>query len=160
MGYEYEEEEQPMVLQDVWMFQREIPSRELHYSLQLPPGWEFRASWINSPEIKPTQNGGNQWEWVVRDVKGIRKEEEMPPIYGVAGQMIVSFFPPGGAAANGFTSWQEMGNWYRNLTNGRRDTSPQITQQVATLTGSTPDSAGENESAGAVRAARCPLCSD
>jgi len=29
-----------------------------------------------------------------------------------------------------------MGNWYRNLTNGRRDASPQITQQVATLTAS------------------------
>ena len=60
----------------------------------------------------------------------------MPPIYGVAGQMIVSFFPPGGASANGFTSWLEMGNWYRNLTSGRRDASPQITQQVATITAS------------------------
>ena len=26
VGYEYEEEEQPLVLQDVWMFQREIPA--------------------------------------------------------------------------------------------------------------------------------------
>jgi hypothetical protein len=29
-----------------------------------------------------------------------------------------------------------MGNWYRNLTNGRRDASPEITQQVATITAS------------------------
>jgi Transglutaminase-like superfamily len=58
----------------------------------------------------------------------------MPPIYGVAGQLVVSFFPAGGASAHGFSSWQEMGNWYRNLTGGRRDASPQITQQVATLT--------------------------
>ncbi len=134
VGYEYEEDEQPMVLQDVWMFQREIPGRELHYSLQLPAGWEYKASWINYSEAKPTQSGNNQWEWVVSDVKGIRKEVEMPPIDGVAGQMIVSFFPPGGAAANGFSSWQQMGSWYLNLTNGRRDASPQITQQVATLT--------------------------
>jgi hypothetical protein len=136
VGYEYEEDEQPMVLQDVWVFQREIPGRELHYSLQLPSGWEYKASWINYPEIKPTQSGNNQWEWVISDVKGIRKEAEMPPIYGVSGQMIISFFPPGGASGNGFTSWQEMGNWYRNLTNGRRDASPQITQEVTTLTAS------------------------
>jgi transglutaminase-like putative cysteine protease len=120
----------------VWVFQREIPARERHYSLQLPVGWEYKASWINYPEIKPTQGGNNQWEWVVSDVKAIRQEAEMPPIEGIAGQMIVSFFPQGGASANGFTSWQEMGNWYRNLTNGRRDASPEITQQVAALTAS------------------------
>lgn len=136
VGYEYEEDEQPMVLQDVWMFQREIPGRELHYSLQLPSGWEYKASWINSAEIKPTPGGSNHWEWVMNDVKGIRKEAEMPPIEGVAGQMIVSFFPPGGASRNGFTGWLEMGNWYSNLTNGRRDASPEITRQVAALTAS------------------------
>jgi hypothetical protein len=138
VGYEYEQDEQPMVLQDVWMFQREVPGRELHYSLQLPSGWEYKASWINYSEVKPTHSGNNQWDWVVSDVKEIRKEAEMPPIYGVSGQMIVSFFPPGGASANGFASWQEMGNWYRKLTDGRRDASPQITQQVATLTATTP----------------------
>ena len=136
IGYEYEEEEQPMVLQDVWMFQREIPGRELHYSLQLPAGWEFKASWVNHAEVKPEQSG-NQWNWVVSDIRDLRKEEEMPPIAGVAGQMIVSFFPAGGpAASNGFGSWIEMGKWYLNLTNGRRDTSPQITQQVVSITAS------------------------
>lgn len=135
VGYEYEEDEQPMVLQSIWMLQREIPGRELHYSIQLPSGWEYKASWINYPEVKPTQNG-NSWEWVVSDVKGIRKEEEMPPIEGVAGQMVVSFFPPGGSSVNGFSSWLEMGKWYANLASGRREASPAITQQVAALTAS------------------------
>jgi len=134
VGYEYEEEEQPMVLQSIWMFQREVPARELHYSLQLPPGWEYKASWINYPEIKPTQSGNNQWDWVVNDVKAIRKESDMPPIEGVAGQLVISFFPPGGPSLNGFRSWQEMGKWYLNLTNGRRDASPEIKQQVSSLT--------------------------
>lgn len=135
VGYEYEEEEQPMVLQTGWMLQEEIPGRELHYSLQLPPGWEYKASWINYPEVQPTQNG-NKWEWVVNDIKGIRKEEAMPPIEGVAGQLVVSFYPPGGASTSGFSSWLEMGKWYTSLTAGRRDPSPAITQQVATLTAS------------------------
>lgn len=135
VGYEYDKEEQPMVLQTVWDFQRGIPGRELHFSLQLPPGWEYKTFWINYPEVKPAQSG-NQWEWIVSDIKAIRQEAEMPPIEGVAGQMAVSFFPPGGASTNGFKSWPEMGKWYLNLTNGRRDASPQINQQVASLTAS------------------------
>src|SRR6202451_1689543 len=39
VGYEYEVEEQPFYLQDMWYFQGEDPLREGHYSLQLPPGW-------------------------------------------------------------------------------------------------------------------------
>ncbi|HZQ95535.1 MAG TPA: DUF3857 and transglutaminase domain-containing protein [Candidatus Sulfotelmatobacter sp.] len=135
VGYEYEQEEQPMVLQNVWIVQREIPGRELHFSLQLPAGWEYKASWINYPEIKPAQ-AGNTWEWIVSDVKGIRSEQQMPPIVGVAGQMVVSFFPPGGAALNGFGSWLEMGKWYSNLTTGRRDASPEIISHIKTLTAS------------------------
>jgi hypothetical protein len=47
IGWEYEMEEQPLVLQDVWSFQHESPVRESHYSLQLPAGWEYKASWLN-----------------------------------------------------------------------------------------------------------------
>lgn len=133
VGYEYEEDEQPLVLQDVWDFQREIPVRETHYSLQLPVGWAYKAYWINYPETKPTESG-TQLQWTVGDVKGIRQEAEMPPLNGVSGRMVVSFFPQGGALTRGFTNWQEMGAWYGGLTSGRRDASPQIKQQVATLT--------------------------
>ena len=73
---------------------------------------------------------------MVSDVKAIRSEAEMPPIKGVAGQMIISFYPPGGASANGFSSWQQMGESYRNLTTGRRDASSEISQQVASITAS------------------------
>jgi hypothetical protein len=135
VAYEYEVEERPLVLEDNWVFQEESPVRESHYSLLLPSGWEYRASWLNSPETKPTQSGSGP-QWTVSDVKGIRSEEDMPPFSGVAGQMIVSFFPPGGPAANGFTSWQQMGRWYVNLTSGRRDASPEIKQQVSLLTAS------------------------
>ena len=135
VGYEYEEEEQPLVLQDVWGFQREIPVRETHYSLQLPPGWAYKAFWINYPESKPNESG-SQLQWVISDVKAIRKEAEMPPFDGVSGQMVVSFFPQGGASSRGFTTWPEMGTWYLNLINGRRDASSEIKQQVASLTAS------------------------
>jgi hypothetical protein len=136
VGYEYEAEEQPYVLQDVWHFQESNPSREAHYTLQLPQGWEYKATWMNYPEVKPIQ-AGNQSQWVVSDVKGIKHEDNMPPWQGVAGQMIVSFFPPGGPAQNrGFQNWKEMGIWYQGLTSGRREPSPELKQKVAALTAS------------------------
>jgi hypothetical protein len=134
VGYEYEVEEHPLVLQDIWDFQEENPIREIHYSLQLPSGWEYKSSWLNYPEVKPTQSGSNQWQWVLSDLKGVRKEDDMPPLAGLMGQMIVSFFPQGGPTVNGFNNWKQMGNWYANLTSGRREPSAEIKQKVTDLT--------------------------
>src|SRR5216684_5717133 len=136
VGYEYEEEDQPFVLQDVWYFQESNPVREAHYTLQLPSGWEYKATWMNYAEAKPAQSG-NQSQWVVSGVKGIKREDSMPPWQGVAGQMIVSFFPPGGSAQNqGFQNWKQMGIWYQGLTSGRRDASAELKQKVVSLTSS------------------------
>ena len=133
IGYEYEEEDQPFVLQDVWSFQETNPVREAHYSLQLPSGWEYKATWINYPEVKPTQ-AGNQAQWVVSDIKAIKPENEMPPMRAVAGLLVLSFVPPGGGANRGFQNWREMGHWEAGLEQGRRDASPEIKQKVAALT--------------------------
>jgi hypothetical protein len=134
VGYEYEVEERPFFLQNIWVFQERDPVHESHYSLQLPAGWEFKASWLNHPEVKPTDAGNNLWQWTVSDVKGIRHEPEMPPIHGVEGQMIVTFFPPGGKTANGFAEWNDLGNWVNLLLAGRVDASPEVKQQVVALT--------------------------
>src|SRR3954465_4059969 len=138
VGYEYAIEAQPLVLQDMWYFQGESPLREAHYSLQLPSGWEYKAAYLNHVEVKPTQTGSNQWQWTVNDEKGIREEPEMPPMHGVAGKMIVYLLPPGGAGNRGFANWKEMGNWYQNLTTGRRDATPEIKQKDAELTAGAP----------------------
>ena len=137
VGYEYEAEEHPLVLQDMWEFQGEVPSRESHYSLQLPAGWGHKSTWLNYPEVKPAESG-SQLQWAVSDLKAIRPEEDMPPIQGLAGLMVVSFFSQGGSSSKSFTNWQQMGQWYVDLTNGRSDASPEVKQKVAALTASSP----------------------
>ncbi|HEX7285288.1 MAG TPA: DUF3857 and transglutaminase domain-containing protein [Candidatus Angelobacter sp.] len=135
VGYEYEVEERPLVLQEMWVFQGEDPVREARFTLQLPSGWEYKTSWLNYPEVKPTPwSSGAQW--VVSDVKALRKEDDMPPMRGVLGQMVVSFIPPGGFNMNGFSNWREMGEWYRGLLAGRMDASQGIKGRVAELTAS------------------------
>jgi len=138
VGYEYETESRPLILQVAWDFQHKVPVRESHYALNLPSGWEYKAAWLNYPEVKPTLTGNNNWQWGVRDVKEIREEEDMPPWEGVAGQMIVTLFPPGGPAANSLPTWNELGRWELNLAKGRRDPSPEIKRKVAELTASAP----------------------
>jgi predicted transglutaminase-like cysteine proteinase len=134
VGYEYEVEERPFFMQDWWAFQESDPVRESHYSLQLPSGWEYKASWMNHAEIKPTEAGNNRWDWIVTDVTPIRHEPDMPPYVGVASQMVVTLYPAGGKAATGFATWDDMGKWYSTLLAGRIEPSPEIKQQVASLT--------------------------
>ncbi len=138
VGYEIETEERPFILQDWWHFQRSIPVREARYTLQMPSGWEYKAIWINHPEVQPAPAGANQWQWVVTDVPAIREEDEMPPWRGVAGQMIVSFLPPGGSGKKGFENWNDMARWESGLFQGQRDPSPDIKQKVAALTATAP----------------------
>ncbi|HLJ88232.1 MAG TPA: DUF3857 and transglutaminase domain-containing protein [Candidatus Angelobacter sp.] len=134
IGYEYEIEERPLVLEHRWDIQDLVPTRESHFSLQLPAGWEYKASWVNHPEIKAMESGSNRWEWATTEVKGIRQEPRMPPWFGIAGQMVISFLPPGGLSPkSGYTSWETMGAWYRNLLSDRLQSSPQIKEQVANL---------------------------
>lgn len=132
IGYEYVAEERPLVLQASWEFQITLPARESRYSLELPPGWEYKAAWRNYPEVKPTQGANGQWQWSVSDVKAIHEEEDMPPLEAVAGEMVINLFPPAGA--HGFTEWNDMGQWYLDVTRGRRDASEEIKQKVAALT--------------------------
>jgi len=137
IGYEYEVEEQPFWLQDTWYFQETDPVRESHFSLQLPPGWVFKASWLAHAEVKPDEGKGNVLQWKVSDVKGIRPEPDMPPWRGVAGQMIVSFFPTDETSQNNaFASWVGMGNWYGGLISGQLNASEPIKQEVSGLVAS------------------------
>ena len=135
VGYEYETDESPLVLQTVWGFQEADPVKDSKFTLQLPAGWEYRAWWRNHEEVKPTAVGNNQWQWSLSDVKGLRAEEKMPPWMSVAGFMLVSYFPTGSASAERtFRDWQQMGMWYEGLTHGRKDATPEIKQKVAALT--------------------------
>ena len=135
IGYEIEQDYRPYVLADEWFFQEMLPVREAHYTLQLPPGWEYKAVWLNHAELTPASSTNGQWQWTLTDIPEVKWEPEMPPWKGVAGLMLLSIIPPGGAN-HGFLTWKDMGIWYNTLTQGRRDPSPEIQQQVAALTSS------------------------
>jgi hypothetical protein len=137
VGYEWQEEQRPNVLEDEWRFQDTIPVREARYRLQLPPGWTYKATWLNHEEDPPTVTGPGQSQWLVAHIDPIKIERHMPPWRGIAGGLVVALLPPGGKEA-GFETWNEFGRWYLKLAAGRRDASPQIKQKVMELTASAP----------------------
>ena len=144
VGSEVEQEVRPYVMQDEWVFQSTVPSREAHYTLQLPSDWEYKATWLNYPETKAVSVGNNQWQWTLADIKAIKAEENMPPWRAVAGQMYISLFPPGGKAQQrGFETWSDLGIWYTGLLKERGNSSPEMKQKVAALTASYPDTLGK-----------------
>jgi hypothetical protein len=133
VGYEVEYEKQPYVTQDAWGFQHAIPVRESHFTLQLAPGWEYRAVWLNHAEVAPVSSGSNQIQWVLSDIKAIRPEPKMPPWESISGAMVLSLFPQNGKNA-GFKDWASMGRWIDGLSSDRREASLEIKNKVAELT--------------------------
>jgi uncharacterized protein DUF3857/transglutaminase superfamily protein len=140
VGYEIEQELRPYVLQLTWSFQDTIPTSEARFTLQLPSGWEYKTSFLNHTAIAPASTGGNQLQWVVNNVEGLRPEDDMPPFDAFGGVMVVALLHPGAGQDQGFQSWKDYGAWEAKLTQGRRDASPEIKQKVASLTANAPTS--------------------
>lgn len=136
VGWEISTEERPYILQDRWWFQRAVPVVEAHYTLQLPSGWEYKATWLNHPEVQPTSAGGNSWEWIVKNVPGIRPERDMPPTRALAGQLVINLIPASGVQAAKGLTWDDIGKWEKTIAADRSQASPEIKQKVAQLTAS------------------------
>lgn len=142
IGYEYEQEMLPYEMTDEWGFQETVPVREARYTLRMPAGWSHKTFWLSHGGVAPAEIASGQWRWALSNLGALKLERQMPPWRGIAGRMVVSLQPPGGAGG-GFQSWQEVGTWYQGLTNGRRDPSPQIRQKVLDLAQSSSDPLGK-----------------
>lgn len=136
IGWEVEQEVAPYSLNDEWDPQDTIPVREARYTLMLPAGWTYTATWINHAEIAPVESAlgaTRQYQWVLSDLAAVPIEEHMPPWKGVAPRMVISVAQAGGQTS-GWHSWQDLGNWYLKLLGNRRDPSSEIRAQVSQLT--------------------------
>jgi hypothetical protein len=142
VGFEVEQDVRPYDLAHEWDFQDTVPVREAHYTLQLPPGWSYKATWVNHADESADTTIPNQWRWVVNDLKAIRIEPNMPSLRGLRGKLAISLAAPD-SKLQGFQSWQDVGTWYLGLAAGRRDASPEIKQKVAELTADAPSTLGK-----------------
>jgi hypothetical protein len=131
VGFEYEQKRRPLLFDDVWSVQRELPVERSRYTLRVPAGWEYRADWINHPKQDPVQqNGADVWE--MTDVPRIEREYSEPPHGAVASAILVRFFSDK-IKAQTFKTWNDLGLWESQLTSGTRAASPALQQKVQEL---------------------------
>lgn len=131
IAFEWEARRHAYVNQINQYFQESNPVREVRISLTLPAGWEFKDFWPVGSPVAPVQTYPNRWEWVAHDLNGIEEEPMMPRMHTLLGRLSIAYFPTGQNTAA--ASWQALGRWYTNLTAGRRDVTPQVSQQVEKL---------------------------
>jgi transglutaminase-like putative cysteine protease len=128
VGFEYEQKKRPYIFQSHWSFQYGLPVEHTRYELRLPSGWEYRADWINHPEITPQDRGGS-YVWELNDVPRIEREYHRPPQGALAGSMVITFFSEK-IRSQTYKSWHDFGIWYAQLAAGTREATPAMQQKV------------------------------
>ncbi len=128
VGFEYEHKERPYLFQDFWWVQSSIPVERSRYILRLPAGWEYRADWMNHPNVDPVQQNGS-WVWELTDIPRIEHEPNQQPFRALASTLVVTFFSEK-IKNQTYHSWRDLGSWYSQLTSGTRDASPALQQKV------------------------------
>jgi transglutaminase-like putative cysteine protease len=133
IAFEYEVKRRAWLNELNWFYQDDIPVRQADLTLQLPPGWEYKASFTVADAVQPVKNGDNRWVWTVRDVPAIEHETMMPPFLALSGRMEIAYFGPGDAQAKS-GSWNALGSWYAGLTAGRRNATAELSDRARQLT--------------------------
>lgn len=126
IAYQYSLSETPYEPVTTWTFQESIPVRRARFTVVLPPGWKHEDTWRNHAPVEPV-NG----VWELLDVPAIKDEPRMPEVGALAGRLGVQWLPPSTA---GKRPWAEVARWYSGLAAPRLASTPQLQQQVRTLT--------------------------
>ena len=145
VGYEIEQEQHPYVLDDAWMLQDSVSVRESHYTLRLPVGWDYKASWFNHSAIAPVALGAGQWTWSAGVQPAVRVEHSMPPWRGIAAHMVVALIPPAGSMP-ALLTWKDVGAWQLALVKERDVANAGVRQKTAELI------AGQDSKLGQIKA--------
>jgi hypothetical protein len=105
------------------------------------------------PSVAPVQKTGNGVEWIVHDLPGIEREAMSPSRWALSARLGLAYLEPGESAKNA-ASWETLGKWYDQLTTGRRNPNPELSEKARQLT------SGKTDFDGKVRALASFLQSD
>ena len=125
VGYEYEQKQRPRVFADTWSYQEKVPVLTSRYTLNLPADWELETFWVNRSKLEPTRIG-NSFTWQERNVPAVKDEDNMPALRAVTPRMEIAFFPSAGKTSRAHTTWEDVGDWYLQLADARRQPTAQV----------------------------------
>jgi hypothetical protein len=132
VAYEYEQQVPSYFSEDTWEIQESIPKHIERFTLHVPPGWEYRASWHQQAAVSPQElPDGATWE--LRDVPGLdlRDVPAAPAWEAVSARAVISYF--GGDEKRPSGSWRSIGAFYQQLAQDRAQATPEITAKAQEL---------------------------
>lgn len=135
-GYQAISEEIPLFGQDVWRFQRRLPTLLSRYTLALPSGWRASSVTFNHEKVIPTERGST-FTWELRNLQPIRPEPSSPPVSTLAPRIAVNFFPgegTSGSRTRTFDSWLEVSRWATGMHDPQAMPDSAVATKVKELT--------------------------
>jgi hypothetical protein len=132
IAYEYEQRVPFYESEDTFEIQESIPKRHQRFTLQLPPGWEYNASWHRHAPVEPYK-AGDQVEWSVDDTPAldVRDIPAAPAAKGLRARGVISYYGPGQPRESG--DWRAIGAAYQRLAQDRARPSPELTAKAKEL---------------------------
>jgi hypothetical protein len=142
VGFEWEEEREPLSLEDIFEFQGTHPVLKARYSVALPPGWERDLHWVNwdPGETRPGRTGPKlpDESWEIDHIPALIGEPSRAEDHALAGRLVVRF-RPSGEDGRCFAAWEDMGAWYESLSRDALVVTRELSAKTSELTAEAPD---------------------
>ncbi|HZY63084.1 MAG TPA: DUF3857 and transglutaminase domain-containing protein [Edaphobacter sp.] len=140
VAYEYDQRVRPMLTEETWFFQSDLPSLNQTFTLELPPGFTFGAVWAHHNPVKVADLEDQRWRWEIDNVPAINLDHVLmrPSEGSLTGRMTVHY-ASASLPVHTDGTWQSIGEWYQTLTKDRLATTPEITAKANELTAGKTD---------------------
>ena len=102
------------------------PCLRHRFKLTIPKGRKVNIHYVRLKDVEPQVSEDRGWityKWEINDVPEIIAEPNMPSWADISPFIMVS----------SFASWQEFSQWWRKLSEGQAEPTPQIIQKVEEL---------------------------
>ena len=133
IAYEYEQRSRPLLTEQTWWVQTDLPHVRESFTLELPPGFTYSTTWARHEPIKVSDTEGHGYRWEAANEPGIdlRRIPMHPSPYSLAGRMTVHYSGPGLSGMD--STWKGVGQWYNGLFAPRVAPSPDISAKTQEL---------------------------
>jgi hypothetical protein len=133
IAYEYEQRIRPLLTEQTWWIQDNLPHLHESFTLELPPGFTYNATWAHHTAIQTSDTEGHGWRWEAKEEPAVdlRHIPMHPSPYSLAARMTVHYSGPGLAGMDG--TWKGVGQWYNGLFSTRLTPSPDISAKTQEL---------------------------
>ena len=135
-GFESTVEEKSVFTQFVFDFQDSLPALRSTFVLNLPAGWKaegkvFRG--LGAETLEPEVSGGT-YRWQMTKLSPFERENNAPQRTTQTARLVVSTYPPSGAAGGHFQTWKDVAAWTARFTEPAAKLTPELSAKATELT--------------------------